>query len=259
MEDTYKLAIKIGYTMKVAKIFVSLSLLVSMAACMSDENKNSLATTTNHLKSSHTELQKKHSPSTSRSVNEATSVNNKSGFIMPTESANTTQPLKRPRFKDFIDGGKLLKKVKNNFIKANSWLVLYETKDEFPQLQVILLSPDNTGNYQKVAIDSFDYDGAAPQAKEIFFADIDEDGAKELVILCTWEVKHQGLGINATDYKVSIYDNEIDSDTHKVKQMSELMDKFGSGTEGAMETTTEHYQWKDKATILQAIKEFSVP
>ncbi len=245
--------------MKVAKIFVSLSLLVSMAACMSDENESSLTAATNHLKSSNTELQQKRLPSTNLTANKTTSVNNTSGFIMPTEPVNATQHIKRPRFKDFIDEGKLLKKVKTNFIKPNSWLVLYETKDEFPQLQVILLSPDTTGNYQEVAIDSFDYDGAAPQAKEVFFADIDEDGANELIILSTWEVKHQGLGINATDYKVSIYDNQIDIETQKVKQMSGLMDKFGSGTEGTMETTTEHYQWKDKASILQAIKEFSTP
>ena len=168
-----------------------------------------------------------------------------------------TTAIKRPDFRTFTQGGKIIKKIKTHFNKNNSWLVLYETNDDLPQLQVILLSPDESNTYKKILVDQFSYDGATPQVKEVFFSNVDNDPEKELIILCTWEVKHQGLGIDATDYKVSIYDNPLRSDLEKLQPMTALMDKFGTGTEGTMEGRVESYPWKDKATILEGIKAFT--
>ncbi len=170
------------------------------------------------------------------------------------------KPVKqRPNFSDFVDGGKILRKIKTRYIQDNSWLVVYETRDEFPSLQVMVLIPDKNNRHQKVMVDTFRYDGATPRIKELFFFNVDKDPEKELVILCAWEVSHQGLGINATDYNVYIYDNERVPGTNKVKKLNKLMEKFGAGTEGKMEAGRETYPWKDKAAILKALKSLSLP
>ncbi len=232
--------------MNTARNLISLCLLLFVTACMSDENKTSASSVTmvvNELKTNSTETQ----------------LNTDTRTVQPQAQAQSEKPMKRPIFKDFIEGGTLLKKIKTSFIKPKSWLVLYETSDEYPQLQVILLSPGNGNQYQKTAIDTFNFDGAAPQVKEIFFTNVDQDENKELVILCTWDIKHYGLGIDATDYKVSIYDNQINPETNTVLKKNKLMEKFGTGMEGEVETQTKTYQWKDKASILKAIKDFSQP
>lgn len=173
------------------------------------------------------------------------------------EQKMVSQSHKRPDFKQFIEGGQLLRKIKTDFFKPGSWLVFYQTTGDFPALKVILLVPNDNGQYQKYTVDSYDYDGGIPQAKEIFFTNVDSDKEKELVILCAWENRHAGLDIDATNYQVFIYDNSLESGTQRVHKMQHLMDKFGTGMDGMVEGERHTYQWKDKAAILQALAGFA--
>ncbi len=172
---------------------------------------------------------------------------------------STQVSIKRPNFNAFTDNGKILRTIKTHFIKNNSWVVLYQTKEATPSLQVILLSPDKNSLYQKIKIDTFNFEGSPAKVKEIFFTNVDKDPNKELIILTTWDVKHSGLGINAVEYQVSIYDNKLNPENNQVQPLDKLMAKFGLGMDGVTEEGTESYEWKDKAAILKGIKLLSKP
>lgn len=222
------------------------TLLLTASACESGEHDKAAKASVKareqaHLLSQHDE---KRSPA---------DVSNKQNRTLAAMPIETTLP--QPKISDFLQGGKQKKKIKTDFYADDSFVIAYETKEETPQLKIILLTPTPHRNaYQSIDIVSLPFEGGVAVAGDIFFYDADQDGKTELFIIGAWRIEHTALGIDATTYRVYAYDNQLAADGQSLQPLTALMEKFGSGTEGELESGPSTYKYKDRQAIIDALE-----
>lgn len=168
-------------------------------------------------------------------------------------AAMPSETLPRPRMSDYIDGGSLKKKIKTSFYADNSYVVFYETKSDAPDLVAILVTPDGTSGYQRIDITTLPFEGGTAEASDVFFHDVDNDGAGEMVIIATWQIQHQALGIDAVNYKILAYDNAVDEGTGSLKPLTAIMERLGSGNDGTMEDGPVTFEFTNRQSIMNAL------
>jgi hypothetical protein len=95
-------------------------------------------------------------------------------------------------------------------------------------IATIFIQSDNN-HYRKFLIDTVDNEGGEPKIESVFFANVDKDTAKELIIIASWEQSHYDM--SGTLYGTFIYDDIPDYDKMKLNFMNDLSDKFSGGCE----------------------------
>lgn len=68
---------------------------------------------------------------------------------------------------------------------------------------VFMLTSSDT--YKKILIYSFEEEGSAPKIEAVFFANADEDKAKELIVICSWAQLH--YDVSGTLYATFVFDD----------------------------------------------------
>jgi hypothetical protein len=74
-----------------------------------------------------------------------------------------------------------------------------------PCTEAYAFIPTNNNNYNRILIDDYLQEGANVQITSVFFANVDKDVKKELVIICNWPQRHYDVSGNL--YQTFFYDN----------------------------------------------------
>lgn len=83
--------------------------------------------------------------------------------------------------------------------------------------------------YSKVTFGTIDTEGGNPSIETIFFANADNDKAKEIMIIASWEQRHNE--VNGTLYGTYVFDDETIEKTLDLKFLEELSKKLDGGCE----------------------------
>jgi hypothetical protein len=65
--------------------------------------------------------------------------------------------------------------------------------------------PQDANTYQKILIGTFEPEGGDPNIEAVFFANADQDKAKELIVICSWPQRHYDF--SGTLYGTFIFDD----------------------------------------------------
>jgi hypothetical protein len=87
------------------------------------------------------------------------------------------------------------------------YIVEIKLKDGKPATQVegYLFMPKSTDTYEKILINNFEEEGDTPKIEAVFFANADNDKAKELIVICSWRQRHYDF--SGTLYGTYIFDD----------------------------------------------------
>lgn len=96
------------------------------------------------------------------------------------------------------------------------------------QVDGYVFVPKSDGVYQKILIYNFEEEGDTPKIEAVFFANADKDKAKELIVICSWDVKH--YDVSGTLYGTYVFD-DITSETNppKLKFLKNVSEKVSGG------------------------------
>ncbi|RZK89946.1 MAG: hypothetical protein EOO98_09340 [Pedobacter sp.] len=83
--------------------------------------------------------------------------------------------------------------------------------------------------YSKVTFGTIDTEGGNPSIETIFFANADNDKAKEIIIIGSWEQRH--YDVNGTLYGTYVFDNQTIEKTFDLKFLEEISKKLDGGCE----------------------------
>lgn len=83
--------------------------------------------------------------------------------------------------------------------------------------------------YSKVTFGTIDTECGSPSIETIFFANADNDKAKEIIIITSWEQKH--YDVNGTLYGTYVFDNETIEKTFDLKFLEEISKKLDGSCE----------------------------
>lgn len=83
--------------------------------------------------------------------------------------------------------------------------------------------------YSKVTFGTIDTEGGNPSIETIFFANADNDKAKEIIIIASWEQRH--YDVNGTLYGTYVFDNQTIEKTFDLKFLEEISKKLDGGCE----------------------------
>lgn len=83
--------------------------------------------------------------------------------------------------------------------------------------------------YSKITFGTIDTEGGNPSIETVFFANADNDKAKELIIIASWEQRH--YDVNGTLYGTYVYDNETIEKAFDLKFLEEISKKLDGGCE----------------------------
>ena len=92
-----------------------------------------------------------------------------------------------------------------------------------------VFSEVDKNTYSKVTFGTIDSEGGDPSIETVFFANTDQDKAKELIIIASWEQRH--YEVNGTLYGTFIFDNETIEKTLNLKFLKEISKKLDGGCE----------------------------
>jgi hypothetical protein len=114
------------------------------------------------------------------------------------------------------------KKIIFTFYQQN---IKYNDSITEPSVTGIVYVPTIGNSYQSIIIDDYLQEGANAQITSVFFANIDKDAKKELVIICNWPQQHHDVSGNL--YQTFFYDN-IGSNTALQKKLTPItkFDKY---------------------------------
>lgn len=84
-------------------------------------------------------------------------------------------------------------------------------------------------SYSKVALETVDTEGGNPSIETVFFANADDDEAKELIIIASWQKRHDE--VNGTLYRTYVFDNETVEKTLDLQFLEEISEKLYGGCE----------------------------
>ena len=83
--------------------------------------------------------------------------------------------------------------------------------------------------YSKVTFGTIDTEGGNPSIETIFFANADNDKAKEIIIVTSWEQRH--YDVNGTLYGTYVFDNQTMEKRFDLKFLEEISKKLNGGCE----------------------------
>ena len=83
--------------------------------------------------------------------------------------------------------------------------------------------------YSKVTFGTIDTEGGNPSIETIFFVNADNDKAKEIIIIASWEQRH--YDVNGTLYSTYVFDNQTIEKTFELKFLEEISKKLDGGCE----------------------------
>ncbi|MBX7227022.1 MAG: hypothetical protein K1X55_13395 [Chitinophagales bacterium] len=83
--------------------------------------------------------------------------------------------------------------------------------------------------YSKITFGTIDTEGSNPSIKTVFFANADNDKAKELIVIASWEQRH--YDVNGMLYGTYIFDNETVEKTLDLQYLEEISKKLDGGCE----------------------------
>jgi len=83
--------------------------------------------------------------------------------------------------------------------------------------------------YSKVTFGPIDTEGGSPSIETVFFANADNDKAKELLLIASWEQRH--FEVNGTLYGTYVFDNETIEKSFDLKLLEEISKKLDGGCE----------------------------
>lgn len=83
--------------------------------------------------------------------------------------------------------------------------------------------------YSKVTFGTIDTEGGNPSIETIFFANADNDEAKEIIIIACWEQRH--YDVNGMLYGTYVFDNQTIEKTFDLKFLEEISKKLDGGCE----------------------------
>ena len=113
--------------------------------------------------------------------------------------------------------------------------------------------PKSAGVYQKILIYNFEPEGGTPKIEAFFFANADKDKAKELVVICSWDVNH--YDVNGTLYQTYVFD-DISSDKNqpKLKFLENVSKKVSGGCDCDGDGANINRKYKTAAQVKAGLK-----
>ena len=99
----------------------------------------------------------------------------------------------------------------------------------YHKIEGFVFSQLDKNSYSKVTFGTIDTEGGNPIIETVFFANADNDKAKELVIIASWEHRH--YDITGTLYGTYVFDNETLEKTLDLKFLEEISKKIDGGCE----------------------------
>jgi hypothetical protein len=123
----------------------------------------------------------------------------------------------------------------HDVIETTSWgnqksvIAFYQLENgSVTQVDGYLFVPNSAEVHEKILIHNFEHNGGTPIIKAVFFANADKDFAKELVIICSWNVSH--YDVNGTFYETFIFDNpQFETNPIKLNYLEKVSDKVSGG------------------------------
>ena len=104
----------------------------------------------------------------------------------------------------------------------------FKAKYDYTEVHGYLYMPRTGDDYDKVLINKFEEEGATPVIESVFFANADNDAAKELVVICSWEQDH--YDVSGKLYATYVFDNIAGSKApEKMKYLKNVSDKVSGG------------------------------
>lgn len=99
----------------------------------------------------------------------------------------------------------------------------------YHKIEGFVFSQVDKNTYSKVTFGTIDTEGGDPTIETVFFANADNDKAKELVIIASWEQHH--YDVSGTLYGTYVFDNETIEKTIDLKFLEEISKKLDGDCE----------------------------
>lgn len=123
-------------------------------------------------------------------------------------------------------------------------------KDNFRTLAYIFI-PNGKDTYKRVIIDTFVNDGRPVKIAATFFANVDSDQTKELVIVAASPQKETGT--NGTLYINKVYDNVTRLLPARLRKLDDVAAKITGGFEGVKDGKPSTTKFKTEKDIREAL------
>ncbi|HWW41501.1 hypothetical protein [Pedobacter sp.] len=137
----------------------------------------------------------------------------------------------------------------NNKMVVIAWYIL-DANSSIPNHEVVgyvYVPVAAEGKYQKVFIDSFQDDNVETKIASVFFANADQDAAREMLVITNCEHRLQYL-YEGTEFTTSVYDDiNFNTTPTKLKRLDKIGDQLSGGLNGYSDA-----QGKVKAKLTDA-------
>lgn len=131
-----------------------------------------------------------------------------------------------------------------------------KAQDGTPVTQVdgYIFTPKSAATYEKILIHSFEEEGDTPKIEAVFFANADKDKAQELVVICSYSVKH--YDVSGTLYGTFVFDDmRPGSNPTKLNYLEKISEKVTGGCDcGYRDGTKKVSKYKNAAQVKVGLK-----
>lgn len=118
----------------------------------------------------------------------------------------------------------------------------------YHKIEGFIFSQLGKNTYSKVNFGIIDTEGGNPTIETVFFANADNDKAKELIIIASWKQIHYDF--NGTLYGTYVFDNETTEKTLDLKFLEEISKKLEGGCECSYrEGTSKKAKFKNATEV----------
>ncbi len=123
-----------------------------------------------------------------------------------------------------------------------------------PCVKAYAFVPDTDKNYTRILIDDYLQEGTDASIVSVFFANIDKDVKKELVIICKWLQQHQE--VSGALYQTFFYDNLDSNMTNqkKLKPITKFNKYFKTEFDGYTEGKTVKAKYTNATQVRKKLK-----
>lgn len=135
----------------------------------------------------------------------------------PTAAGEEVERFEKETLEDFARrNGPPQSGLAHAVIETEAWghkktvIAFYETEFQlsgqtYERVVGYVFLPQAPNTYRKTLIGSFEPDGGSPKIEAAFFANADKDQAKELIVICSWLVRH--YDVSGTLYRTYVFDD----------------------------------------------------
>lgn len=102
-------------------------------------------------------------------------------------------------------------------------------QQEYSRIIATAFIQTDSNNYNRWLIDTIDSDGGDPVIESVFPANADQDKAKELIIIASWQQQH--YDVSGTLYGTFVYDNLLTNAGQQLNFIKGLSEKLSGGCE----------------------------